>query len=830
MCAIIKIDILYILKMLGMYQIYQEIYRAPGWREIYFKEGFMKKALSILLSVMIVAGLFVALVPTASAAELYVVDEVELGETLYFNDFEDVDGSLEGDDLLAELGWYLSSNVDANGDGYGDTKYNYDSHLRDAEGNALADVLVSENCADGSQAITIMSTAGVAGGNGGTWETLTFLGDERLAGGDYVIEFDFMALSTHIEADNAPDFLGTGASGASAGPISVAKYNASAKAGVYWHYGIKSRGQTDIHCSYPGGTNGGKAYGGADYATAALGGESMYSITTAVNKTIRFRIVIDSTYGLSAWASYDEGSTWTQTDGMTEANATAFASVAKYIGKEIKWRNTSNFDVAIDNLGIYTIAGKEKTGTSNIPTLGTTPELVITEVSTQATATDNQKFETLVAGDETNGALAGKDGLYYQVDENGNYLLPETPDHANNYNGQTRFEYLEIYNSGNTTVDLSDYSISSWNLSGSYSNAVINGVTTLSAYSRIHKGLKVITDSADGITWQYYNAPEDCILAPGESAVLFMPNNWFYSTATVGHVNAFKQYVLIDEYGYSPEEVEAMKILTLYDSLDELWEIGGLYDKDGDGTPETKNYSLVNGMGINNSGNSFFAVVKDNADGSVPYTWEEGKCYYTDVEDSVVSALFDSQNANSLTGALWGDMYGGESREGYKTGKGYSAQYTYWDAEGNYIPLGKLVYSGTGSRTPGSVPAELQKPATTQANALFTGIQTAADGSVRFVAEIADIANVKSIAFNIEVPDAGTPALSVYVRYVYEKMSTNFGEDDLGFKYAESNYFVALVVSGVGDYGEMGFLVSITTEFKDGTTVTTDLESVTAAF
>ena len=93
----------------------------------------MKKALSILISVMMVAGLFIALVPTASAA-MYAADEVEKGETLYFNDFEDVDGSLEGDDLLAELGWYLSSNIDANGDGYGDTKYEYSSlYTEDAD-------------------------------------------------------------------------------------------------------------------------------------------------------------------------------------------------------------------------------------------------------------------------------------------------------------------------------------------------------------------------------------------------------------------------------------------------------------------------------------------------------------------------------------------------------------------------------------------------------------------------------------------------------------------------------------------------------------------------
>ena len=789
----------------------------------------MKKALSILLSVMMVAGLFVALVPTASAADMYVVDMPELGEELYFNDFDRVDASLEGDALLEELGWYLSSNVDADADGYGDTRYTYEENLRDAEGNALADVLVSESYADGSQAIILQSNATVAGGNGGSWETLNFIGNNKLIGGDYVIEFDYMALSSHVEADNAPETFASSASGASSGPIATAKYNTATKSTVYWHYGIKSRGQTDIHCSYPGGTNGGKGYGGADYATAELGSETMYGMTTAQNKAIKFRIVVSSTTGICAYTSNDGGDTWTQGDSMTEAHATAFAAQAQNIGAEIKWRCTSTFDTMIDNLGIYLIKDKVAPAPYNPHIVTTTaPELVITEIATQATATDNQKLHTLAQpGLGADDAQAGT--LTASVDANGNYILPA--DESESLGTQTtRFEYIEIYNAGNATVDLSDYSISSW-------GTKVMAETTLSAVSRIHKGLTVVTDSADGLQWQYYNAPEDCILAPGEAAILFMPNNWFFGTPTFGTVAAFKQYVLIDEYGYTPEEVAEMKVLTLYDSLDELYEIFGQYDSNDDGEPDKNYYTLVNGLGINNSGNTVMAVVKDNADGSIPYTFreEDHKCYPADLGDKLISYVADSQGGDNSVWR-WGNLSGGISHAGYKMAGGHAAQYTYWDAEGNFLPGGKLDTTRLPSaklaenRTVGYVPADMQKPeggAPAGAEyALWTGYQTAGE-DVRFVAEIADITDVKYIAFEITVPDAEVTK-TVYLEYVYEKLSTNFGEDDLGFKYEGSNYFVALEITGVGMTTD--FEVSVITVYDDDTQEVDTVGKITVEF
>lgn len=782
----------------------------------------MKKALSILLSVMMVAGLFIALIPTASAADMYVVPMPELGDQLYFEDFDDIDDSLEGDELFAALNWYLAYNTDADNDGYGDTRYDYATGMATSDGTTTASVTLGTNVADGSQAISFAwnGTAPV-GGHGG-WENVVFLADENLAGGNYVIEFDMAADSTHETNETVADHPTLGAAtgtGASFGPMATTKYSTASKSTTYWHYGIKSRGNTDIHCSYAGGTNGGKAYGSADYYTG-----TMYADTTAVNKMDKFRIVVDATYGISAWTSDDNGVTWTQTDSMTEAHAADFSKNAPFIGKELRMRSTGGMDVTFDNMSVWTIAGREKVTVPGHLNVTDTPELVISEVTTSAWADTSSDMVWTPAADSGIPTATGGKGGQYAVDENGNYLVPEAGQ-GDGTKESGRWEYLEVYNSGNETVDLSDYSISSW----SYKQNI--GESTLSCLSRIHKGLKVVTDNADGLTWQFYNDPDDCILEPGEAAILFMPNNWFYSSPTFCHVNAFKEQILKTQYGMTDEQIENAKILTLYDSLDELY---AMYGK--------SNYTVINGMGINNSGNSLLAVVKDAEEGALPYTYTEGKCYMKTLGDSLISYVLDSQNGTASY-ILVGDMATGSSHQGYSMKSGFAAQYDYWTDNGEYIIGGKVDISRKPSledpttRTFGYVPEDLQVVYARE-KAEWTGWQAAEDGDVRLIAEIADITDVFAIGFEIYLPgmmedeETGEPfTKTVYVEYVYNKLTTNFGTEDLGFKYADSNYFVALEVVGaaVNEF-PTEFEVKMVTVYDDGKVITTKPVTFTAEY
>ena len=715
---------------------------------------------------------------------------LDFANPVYFNDFNSVDSTLSGDELTSALGWYYANLADGNIDGYADTQLSYNGAFTKGGGLSVTNKY-------GSNAITIATMD--------TFESLVFVGNDRLKGGNYAIQFDAAFESTNQAGEtlaNDPYRGATVGSGASAGPASGGAYASSpatpTNETTRWHYGIKSRGQRDIHIAYPSTNNAGVGISNIDYTPADYDATTMYSKTAAKTRMLTFRIVVTATQGVSAWISYNGGDSWWKYDGMTDDQITQWAANAKNIGAEVRWRATGGMDVTIDNLGIYVFTDNTAThtaGKSGHVVTTTTPELVISAISTQATAADNQMHHTLAkpeVADTENGegsALAGKNMA--AVDKYGNYILPA--DESQSLGTLvTRYEYLEIYNSGDKTIDLSDYSISSWAASSSGNGFSSNG---LSALSRIHKGLKVVTDKTDGLQWQFYNAPEDCILRPGEAAILFMPNNWFWSDPTSGHVNAFKQYVLINEYGMTPEQVENTKVLTLYDSLDDLYT---MYGKDC--------YTVANGMGISNGANSILAVVKDNADGTLPYTYNtDKKCLISSVGDNLISYVADS---NSADNTMWkwysGKEYSNEAaRAGYKFTGGYAAQFTYWNSKGEFIPGGKLDTTRLPSaknvenRTVGYVPADLANPNVDATKggvneAQWVGSQnTVAENGLaqfRLVASIADVTDVKNIAFVISV---GDKVKTVYLKYFYESVTTDFGE---GIYKPETGYVVALEI------------------------------------
>ena len=119
----------------------------------------MKKVLSILLSVMMVAGLFVALIPAASAATktdltaAVAPPSYTLGEAWYTEDFENVNASLTGANLFSALGWDAGNKALPSG-------------------TTFAVETEGEN-----QWVSLIGSAKV----------VPFLTDERLAGGDYYL-------------------------------------------------------------------------------------------------------------------------------------------------------------------------------------------------------------------------------------------------------------------------------------------------------------------------------------------------------------------------------------------------------------------------------------------------------------------------------------------------------------------------------------------------------------------------------------------------------------------------------------------------------------------
>lgn len=789
----------------------------------------MKKALSILLSVMMVAGLFIALVPTASAAVVAAdMPELDMENPVYFNDFDSIDSSLEGEELLTELGWYLSSDKDENMDGYGDTYYDYSNMTTTGEG-----IAVTEDY--GSGAITLIHSGSAPTGSNSGWENLVIVGDEKLAGGDYVIEFDIAFESTNITAEVEEGNLYRGATvgtGASCGFVSTGHYGSNTHKTMRWHYGIKSRGERDIHIAYPLTKNASLGVSDIDYTPADYSDTTMYSITAGAGAMMKFRVVVSATQGISAWLSEDEGYSWTQTDSMTEDQITTWQTYAHMIAKEVRWRATGGMDATIDNLGIYLFADKDvsgatATGTSThyVPT--TTPELVISEVVTQATATDAQNFDVLWTPEEGSDiptALGGA-GHYYAVDEFGNYLVPEEGQ-GDGVTESTRFEYLEIYNSGDKTVDLTNYSIASWtSTSTGFAEQSSGGV------ARIHKGLKVITDTADGLTWQYYNAPEDCILKPGESAILFMPNDSFVLNGTEakrnGTVNGFKEYVLKAEYGMTDAQIDKLKIITLYDSLDELY---GIFGAD--------NYTIGNGLGINGSGNQIKVIVRNNADGSLPYDYTAGKCSFEAVKNNIVSYVADSAGVDGSKWIWYTLGYSeADARDGFAPKGGHGSQYTYWDAEGNFIPGGKLdktrlpSANDAANRTVGYVPADLMNPnvdltAAPKNEAQWLGFQTTVAESgkydLRLVATIADMTGVTGIGFAISVN--GGAEKVVYLEYYYTTITADYGATQVTLP--EGELFGALEISGCPEATE--FTVKVVTVYGD-TTVTGGAYAVTYA-
>ena len=194
----------------------------------------MKKIVSIFLTILMVAGLFVALIPTASAASegrktldgvsYMAPPEVTKGELIMSEDFEDVDATLTNLDLIKALGWGYKVVTDANNDGYGDS---------DVEWLASVKAEITDGI-DGNQGLHITNTA--------TLEQLVFASDDRLGGGDYIVEYTFKMTNASLAAN----------SGSGIGATSSGTRGSTTEQRLYWMHQIKHRGSIDQHVRYGG--------------------------------------------------------------------------------------------------------------------------------------------------------------------------------------------------------------------------------------------------------------------------------------------------------------------------------------------------------------------------------------------------------------------------------------------------------------------------------------------------------------------------------------------------------------------------------------------------
>ena len=186
----------------------------------------------------------------------------------------------------------------------------------------------------------------------------------------------------------------------------------------------------------------------------------------------------------------------------------------------------------------------------------------------------------------------------------------------------------------------------------------------------------------------------------------------------------------------------------------------------------------------------------------------------------------DSQAGNNKYWAWNNDVH-----YGYTTTGGYASQYTYWHADGDFIPGGKLdqtrLPSAKTARTLGAVPADLANPNVDfpedNAQAAWVGYQEAKDGSIRLIAEVSDLSDVYGLAFQITLPDHGGISRTVYLEYVYASLTTDFGLGELA---EEGKYFMALEIKNVNV--ETRFQVDVITIYDDGYVENTGAHAFTA--
>ena len=310
----------------------------------------MKKVLSIVLSVMMVAGLFAALIPVASAKPATMA---EPGLLIYSEDFEgeDLTGKTNTT-LTGALGWKQWIDVDDDPS----TSYN-DGYAAGLNGRGSASIISDK---DGDKAIQLKyagtgntsASGGIAGDSYG-WG-IEFVNDNRLTGGDYILEYTArIDANSKTSTGNGIGFRNNRCWGYTSSLVGSGDDKLTVNNGMTYQIHIKHNGQTDSHLK----VNSTTAETGKDSASKYLTnieGTAAEGQSDIIGLTHTFRTVVSATEGVHTYVKTADGE-WAYYFGMGATPISKFAANANRIGSGVILRIAQNVTATIDDMAVYTI-------------------------------------------------------------------------------------------------------------------------------------------------------------------------------------------------------------------------------------------------------------------------------------------------------------------------------------------------------------------------------------------------------------------------------------------------------------------------------------------
>ena len=316
----------------------------------------MKKIISIVLSVLMLAGCFVALIPTTTANNETIknpgaVPSVTKGELIYSEDFEgsdlsDAEGTpLTNGDLASALGWSATFVTDD-----------------------FMTVVAEES--DHAVEIGAVTSASME---------LTFLNDSRIAGGDYIVEY------THTMVDNV------GGINRAFGVVTGGDASTNACTDTVISAMVEERAQTAVEIGFPGQKSAKQTTEFYDFATEKV----TYTTRTGKNVTrakgtgsvygmeIRFRLVIDNEFGVSLWmvGAEDTATLVAYADMQAKIGSINWNKQATAIASNVMFSILKGYTVKVDDIAVYAIQRDtpKMDGFSKFET----PGLIVSEVMAQ---------------------------------------------------------------------------------------------------------------------------------------------------------------------------------------------------------------------------------------------------------------------------------------------------------------------------------------------------------------------------------------------------------------------------------------------------------------
>lgn len=398
----------------------------------------MKKALSILLSVMMVAGLFVALIPTASAADYTALDAAnapampDTGLLVYSEDFEGedlaglenvvytgVDPEDEGKtivtgyttELTKKLGWVTADNLDTPADSYDEGIVGY--------GTAS---IVPDDAEDESsnKRIQMSMKKGEPTGSNFGWST-KIVDNDRLAGGDYVVEYTLTLDGCTLTGGNGFTIRNNAPWNRVEGLVDM-DGNGAFEADACYAIHLKRNTRMDMHFRAANSNTTVKTYywnnlGMSHKASGAASGDGLAGIPglnynelevvsgatsdgsdrveSLIGATNTFRTVVSKTDGVQTYVYDLDNDTWVWCFGMDEAAKAAFAANAATIGSGINFVVRNGVTLSLDDINVYTIKDEAEPKVS-MEGWQTAPNADATLIDTRFVA----KVENLAALDE----------------------------------------------------------------------------------------------------------------------------------------------------------------------------------------------------------------------------------------------------------------------------------------------------------------------------------------------------------------------------------------------------------------------------------------------